>query len=440
MSNEYIIKKAREVYKEGNLVPFIGAGLSIPFNIPDWGGLIEDYALSLVVDKFSGFHDLIRMELSDFEYWEALRAIKRYAKRTDQDIQEYVCESINKKINLNIEEEKHNYADLAKMNFNIYITTNYDHILGHFLKTNYNSINLKDLGSSTQNMFRNGQKRTFHLHGNISQEDSIVITEEQYKELYDNKKYDALFSLFTGTKSFLFLGFSFNDIFIQKIIQDHNEYFRSKHYIVLHDPKPEQIDWLKMNFNIETIPYKVENSSSHAIEIRNILRLISLDDDQEFEEEVLAYEVMEYLLEKLPDSKEKEALEESFFCKKLRLENIEDNLVDYSKNCFFTAEQYIRWLSKSKFLRKNDIIRHMLDLCYLKYQDLFIRVFNEYKDSEMFIKIVHEVLASLDYSRVEKIISKDYMPSEINKQGFVHILADENLEDKEIWWGEKRFE
>ena len=439
MSNEYFIGQLKEKYKNGSLIPFIGAGLSMPFNVPDWSNLIWEYASALTVSEFPVFHELIKMELSKYEYWEALRQIKRYAKRNDQDIQEYICNKVNNSINLNISDNLHNYADLANMGFDSFLTTNYDHILSRYLETNFNSINLKDLGSSTQNILNDGQKRIFHLHGNISQQDSIVMTEETYRELYESRKYSILFSLFAGTKTFLFLGFSFNDIFIQKIIKELNEFFKSKHYILLNNPEDKQVEWLKNNFNIETIVYD-GSVSSHAEEIRKILKQITSDNGGKAEQDKLAEGVMEYLLENIPDSEEKKQLEQFFFCKKLRLENIDDKVIDYSKNCFFMAEQYIRWLSKSKFVLKDKIIKHMLDICYTNYQDLFISVFNQFKDSEKFLKCVHDALKGIEFKRLEKILETDYMPLEINKQGFIHVLADDISTENEVWWGEKRFE
>lgn len=36
------LEQLKEAYHENKLVPFIGAGLSVPFNIPTWEDLIRD--------------------------------------------------------------------------------------------------------------------------------------------------------------------------------------------------------------------------------------------------------------------------------------------------------------------------------------------------------------------------------------------------------------
>ncbi|WP_449600280.1 hypothetical protein [Paenibacillus sp. Marseille-Q9583] len=40
-------------YNEDRIVPFIGAGLSIPFNVPDWGSLIREIAEKYAVGDTS---------------------------------------------------------------------------------------------------------------------------------------------------------------------------------------------------------------------------------------------------------------------------------------------------------------------------------------------------------------------------------------------------
>lgn len=318
------------------------------------------------------------------------------------------------------------------MNFDIYLTTNYDNILSAFIKTKFYPINLKDLSSNTQTVLNDEQKRIFHLHGNMSQQDSIVLSEDSYLDLYNNKKYNKLFSLLTGSKTFLFLGFSFNDTFIKRIIRDNKEFFNTKHYIILNNPQVAQIEMLKSDYNIETLSYNF-SLSNHATEIRKLLNQISASDRSKTDES-LTQDIIEHLLIGLPDSKEKNKLEESLFCKKLRLESINENLVDYSKNCFYTAEQYIRWLNKSNIFHKDKVIQHILGLCYLEYQDLLIRIYEVYENSEEFLKSVHAALKTLDCSRTEKILGQK-VPLDFNKQGFIHVLADDKKTDNEVWWG-----
>jgi NAD-dependent SIR2 family protein deacetylase len=443
MSNRIFINHLRELYQAGNLVPFTGAGLSVPFQVPDWGSLIKDMAIDMGINDFkkTALLPLLEHNLNEYDYWEAVRIITRYLKRSEQDIQGYIVDKVNSSINLDIVKEKHNYADLGNMDFKNYITTNYDHILNNFIKSNFVPVNLKDINDNTQKILNENDKtrRIFHLHGNISDANSIVISEEKYKELYDNNKYKALFSLFVGTKTFLFLGFSFNDVFIQKIIKQHNEFFKSKHYIILDNPDDEQIRYLKATYNIETICYN-NAISSHSVEIRKILTEIASKVERNNSIDEIAEEFIDELIEDLPDKQKKLELEKNLFCRKLRIENIDDKKIDYSKQCFFTAEQYIRWLKKSGIQSNEKIIRHMLGLCYMEYEKTLIDVYNVHKDSDAFLHSVHKALSKLQYPRIEKILSRNTMPLEINKQGFIHLIADDKDADNDVWWGGNRVE
>lgn len=441
MNNEHFIRQLQKVYDDGNLVPFIGAGLSIPFDIPDWGNLIRDCALDFGIEDVNGksLIGILDINLEEYDYWEAVRIIKKYLHRSDEDIQEYIANSIRKNLKDDIDDNLHNYKDLAMYDFNIYLTTNYDHILNKYLNSSFIPMNLKDFNDNTQKLIAQiKDKRILHLHGNITDVSSIVISEEKYRELYDCGKYNKLFSLFTGTKTFIFIGFSFNDIFIQKIIKDNNEFFKSKHYIILANPSTENIKWLKEQYNLETIAYNPDNSS-HSEEIRKTLNKIctkigkdtgnSSPSNNDFDEE---------FIDILPTKDKKNELEKNLFCKKLRLESIEELRVDYSKDCFFTAEQYFRWLKKSGIKGNEIIATHLLDISYMKYKELFINEFVENKDSDLFLKNVHNSLTKTEFTKLNKKLSTEHMPIEINRQGFIHVLANNDSTEKEVWWGDNR--
>ncbi|NFM77952.1 SIR2 family protein [Clostridium botulinum] len=444
MSNNNFIRELQKIYNEGNLIPFIGAGLSIPFNIPDWGKLIRDCALYFGIEDVNGksLIGILDINLEEYDYWESVRIIKKYLHRSDEDIQEYIANSIRENVKYEIDDSLHNYKDLAKCDFNIYITTNYDHILNKYLNSSFIPMNLKDFNDNTQKLITQSKdKRILHLHGNITDMSSIVISEKKYRELYECGEYNKLFSLFIGTKTFIFMGFSFNDVFIQKIIKDNNEFFKSKHYIVLANPSTENIKWLKEQYNLETIAYNSENSS-HSEEIRKILNKICLKNEEsgEMVSSIYANEIVEDLLDILPTNAKKKELEKNLFCKKLRLEKIGELKIDYSKDCFFTAEQYFRWLKKSG-IKNNDIIaNHLLDLSYMKYKELLINEFYGNKDSDSLLKFVHASLSKLEYSKLKNKINDENMPNDINKQGFIHVLADNSDTEKQVWWGDERFE
>lgn len=221
MRNKGFIDELRKIYKQGNIVPFMGAGLSLPYSVPDWGNLIKECALQMGIEDIGGtsFLPMLNYDLDRHDYWGAVRIIKKYLNRTEEDIQQFIVKKISGCIPSKLEGIKNNYEDLVKYDFNIYFTTNYDHIVQKYINTNFVPVNLKDVKMNIQDLMNDVKvNRIFHLHGHISDSNSIVISKEKYKELYDNDVYKSLFSVFSGVKTFLFLGFSFNDVFIQNII------------------------------------------------------------------------------------------------------------------------------------------------------------------------------------------------------------------------------
>ena len=200
-----------------------------------------------------------------------------------------------------------------------------------------------------------------------------------------------------------------------------------------------KVEILKREYNIETISYD-PSITTHSQEIRKIINLICKSSKED--EEILNLnedKINSPQLDILPNRMEKQKLESNLFCKKLRIEQIRESKIDMSKECFFTAEQYFRWLKKSGISASDDIAKYMLSLAYMKYKEGLITIFEEEKDVDKFWNHVHEELKTLDLKKLRKRINEENLPNDVNLQGFIHILADEAATDQEVWWGEKRF-
>lgn len=422
----------REDYHNGLLVPFIGAGLSVPFQIPTWGDLIKDLTDKYAEKEF--IKQAVEEDLNNHDYWGAIDILKKYARIEEDDIQEGVVDLIlKKKINLK-DDLLHNYSDLSKMDFNLYLTTNYENILQQHLKFELEPILLKDIQFSTQNLFN--QKRICQLHGTISNSGTIVLSKDSYKELYENKKYDNLLKLVTGSRKILFIGFSFDDQFIKTLISEHKESFKGRHYILLNNPSESKINELRKEYGLLTIPYNIENSS-HTEEIRKILlqvaKPIKKKDDENCNGEsshTTPSVVVGAGLRAL-----KQNLEGNLFFRKLKLENINPSLIELSSAFYVAADEYIREMKKLGM--PIDVIDLILGQVFIEYKERYIDTYSEYGNSEKFLKVVHSSLEEIDFGRYNEILNKNKSNKHENR-GFVHILADNEEED--IWWGEERFD
>ena len=424
------IQQLKNDYKSRKIVPFIGAGLSAPFRVPTWRSLIAEITETYTQGKPGFIKESIIYSLDRNDYWKAIHDLKYFTSIVDQDIQTEINRIIRAKM-VNLEDEsQHNYVDLRDMNFNLFLTTNYEHLLHKYLNCDDIPILLNDINFSTQELF--DTRQVCHLHGHISNQGSIVISKESYQDLYSNDKYDNLLRLITGTRKLLFMGFSFDDQFIRTLIKDHKSYFNGNHYIILNKPDNEKIKELREQYGLVTIEYNAADSD-HTNEIRKILRAISLEESNPETDGATTVENQSIVVGAGISDMEK-SVENNLFFKKLVLEDIDPALVDLSAHFYIAAEIYIRDLKRNGFSLK--IIDAMLRKVLILYKEKFVDTFNRFGDSQQFLEVVHNSLRNIDYGRLAQSISSNQVSDEDENMGLIHILADDSK--MQVWWGEKR--
>jgi hypothetical protein len=423
--SDHNISYLKNIYSQGRLIPFIGAGLSVPFKIPNWYDLIDELSSAVPVELLPA----IKFELNSKKYWNAVDLLMRYGRYDERQIQEGIVRLIQLKQVKCLNDEEHNYSDIGKLNFRRILTTNYDHWLFEYLdgSRHFPQILSQSSVSSHELVLDESPKRIWHLHGHISDTGSLVLTRNKYNQLYSEEKYKRLFSLLSGSCVLLFLGFSFDDEYIRQLLQDYNDTFQARHFILLDRPSDEIITELKEKYRLEVIPYD-STLSSHSREIRRILHEISssespspypLDNDEYFVE--------------LPDIETKEELNKNLFCKKIKLEKIDNTTYEQSKDFFFFADKYIRKLRKKRFDEK--VINTILTVCAMKYADIKKLNYGVHFDSQLFIDQVHIQLGCLEYGRLTRVI-QECLPYDFENKGLIHVLADDW--EKDIWWGDNR--
>ncbi len=265
---ERIMQQLKKLYEQKKLIPFVGAGLSYPFNIPTWEKLIKELATNVP----ERYQSAIEFDLNTKDYWSAISNIKKFGNFDELEIQEYVQKYILENQNTNIGVEDHNYNDLGSLDFRTYITTNYDSLLYENISTNkHMPLNLHDWnGSSIDLMGNESFARIWHLHGNLSNVGSIILSKNKYEELYSNQKFNSFFSSIEGNNSFLFLGFSFNDFYFSNLLKKYNDIFKVSHYILLDRPTSEQVSMLKEHYRLNVISYD-STEVGHVTKIREFL-------------------------------------------------------------------------------------------------------------------------------------------------------------------------
>lgn len=213
-NNSDNLEKLRKIYSRNGIIPFIGAGLSSPFDVKMWKEFLISCCTEEKIEKC--ISELI--ENDDYE-GAAEYLYKQNEKYFEQRLrEEYTVNEIDKKTF-----SSSAISLLPKIFRGPVVTTNFDRIIEmtyEKYKRNIKNINILE-ADMFYSYLSDREECLFKIHGDVNDFHSIVITEEQYEEHYSrNEKFiDALGTLFK-TNTFLFLGCSLKRDRTMKMISD----------------------------------------------------------------------------------------------------------------------------------------------------------------------------------------------------------------------------
>lgn len=189
------VKKYAKNLRLGKAAVFFGAGMSAGAGYVDWKSLLKDVASELELD-ITEENDLISLAQYYVSY-----------KQNKKPLIEAIIEnlSIEKKPTLS-------HEILASMPLDTYWTTNYDDMIERALKERGKRIDVKRRDKDLLYPIKGADATVYKMHGDITDSSDAVITKEDY-ELYQDT-HGSMLNVLKGdltTKSFLFLGYGFND-------------------------------------------------------------------------------------------------------------------------------------------------------------------------------------------------------------------------------------
>jgi hypothetical protein len=216
--NESNKESLRIDINNGKVIPFVGAGVSqsvilkgsddkSPFK--RWKDLLKTLS-TIIIDEKDKNHIDSYFELKDIDYLEIADKIKKFSNQIDYS--KKLEEVITTDYDL-IDKSSYILAkNIWKLNSKLIITTNYDSVLEKACESdNVQALYLDNNFKLSQVVSDELTKPTvWNIHGHESNIDSIILTSESYKKLYDNLKVNSqLHTLKTlvTTKSLLFIGF-----------------------------------------------------------------------------------------------------------------------------------------------------------------------------------------------------------------------------------------
>src|SRR5258706_1666938 len=191
----------------GDLVLFVGAGMSMLLNLPSWIGLAKKVLEDLRSHGLFDFSEIAQLEL--------------LSPRTQLSIAKLVADENDYKLDLA------KYFRAPAEGTSVYkaindigcacVTTNYDELLApRFVATTSGSTTPKPLLriSVAEKFFARHLDDTgvvIHLHGSISDPDKMVVTTKDYLAHYDHANVQVFLGELFARKIVLFLGYSLEE-------------------------------------------------------------------------------------------------------------------------------------------------------------------------------------------------------------------------------------
>ena len=232
--------------KQNEIIPFVGAGISTGVKdnkgnplFLNWNELLLSSVNILNNNNMEAKANFIQSAIEVAEssecYLNIADNIKKYLSSQWKD---FLNDNFNKNFNdinnatLNIPKEIWNLGNLV-------ITTNYDNVM-NWSSTDKNLVtwDKKAISGQVQSLKSLPENNTlWHLHGRIDNLDDIVLTKESYEAVYkeDSGSIEVL-KYHMLTKSFVFLGFSLDDIYLREQLKKIQSLFAENanpHFIIL---------------------------------------------------------------------------------------------------------------------------------------------------------------------------------------------------------------
>ncbi|OEE44059.1 SIR2 family NAD-dependent protein deacylase [Vibrio anguillarum] len=191
-------------YKKGNVILFVGAGVSMNLGLPSWSELINHIAEELGYDP--DIYKTFGNDLALAEYYRIQKGrIGPLRSWMDTEWHSGDVELEKSKI--------HEY--IAKANFPLIYTTNYDRWIEKSLK-HYGKEFIKIASVSDMTKIKRDQTQVIKFHGDFDDDESIVLDETSYFERLEfESPLDLKLRADVLGKTVLFIGYSLSDINIR---------------------------------------------------------------------------------------------------------------------------------------------------------------------------------------------------------------------------------
>lgn len=292
--NIQYVRALNSAYQNRQLVIFYGAGLSKPLGLPDWGELVESILEQFMEEEYEDFdnkRDRIKQKLQGVDFWKGMNCLKEELEISDQELKDAIVQIISEseQLNCGVNQEwtDNNYKDLAKINVNLFLTTNYDKIFPKCLHGHFEAIDFRKNKKSLSDQLNlsGNDKKVIYLHGIIDDPSSIVISEDDVEDVYSRDAFLASFSTVLNSSKVLFIGVSFQDKFLRNFLGKIESHNQNAFYAMVLDKIDEEMLPVKQILvdreNVVASIRKLFDEISREVESIIIIRVADVDKAKE---------------------------------------------------------------------------------------------------------------------------------------------------------------
>jgi hypothetical protein len=277
--NQNYYELINEYHKDPNgFAFFVGSGLSVPL-FPTWQQLLE----KMLVDNKSlftedSYNELLLLLKNHENFLDVAElCIKNIGESKYRDILEKIFDCDIGKDNISS-----SYKELFLLSPQVIITTNYDKIPEILSDGKYRFFTNKN-ATECSRAIADKKKIIFKLHGDISDQSSIVLKRSDYQKMIFSSESNTrqLLQNLLSTRRLIFFGFSFSDPHVNLVIEglkNINNNIPISHYILLNEQSKLQISIYENRYGIKIIPYTPEDNTH--FEITDLIKCLNKNQDQ----------------------------------------------------------------------------------------------------------------------------------------------------------------
>lgn len=259
--------------RNGNVLAWIGAGMSIGVGYPSWNQLVNTIAenISNVAWEKTTLPEWTQKNASSNPEWVA-EVLSTTNKK------EYF-DALKNEFKLNKNQLNLTHAILGILPFKGYITTNYDTLIESNLEvfTKYKPMVFKNDNAMSLLTDYTDQKFVYKIHGDINSDlENIILTETDYYALQRDEIYKKILSWLFSKYTLVSFGYSLRDRDFRSILNERYELFKGNcppFYVFTSssDTCKEEIDCYRSKFNVHIVSispdYKFQELTSTLLSI-----------------------------------------------------------------------------------------------------------------------------------------------------------------------------